>query len=173
MKKILFTNLLVLLIVLPSNAFSQTKNKFGFRFETGIDREITKSKEKGGFLRFFATPFWNLKDNTSIGIGAGLELHLEQQSLGIPAEIQAQYGSSVSPDELKFRYDYATVLSFPFYVSVLQKFRCKHFTPFVEGKLGYVYRDRYDVWDANDVFTEHPGKVDIRSTRKGGLFFSE
>ena len=161
----------LLLTIFPSNAFSQTKNKFGFRFETGIDREITKHESKGGALRFFATPSWNIKDNTSIGIGVGLEVHLEQQSFSGLKEIQTQYGSSLLHD-LKFLNNDAIVTSVPIYVSALQKFRCKNFTPFVEGKLGYVYRDRYDASSVEDVFTEHPGKVEIRLTRKGGLFFS-
>jgi hypothetical protein len=173
MKKIIFTIAIVSSAVFASNAFSQTNNTFGFRVETGIDREITKNKSEGGAFRIFATPFWNLKDNTSIGVGAGFEIHLEEKPYSGLAEINAEYGSSVSPEDLRFLKDYANVVSFPFYVSALQKFSYKRFTPFVEGKLGYTYRDRYDAWNVKNFFTDHPDEeVEIRSTRKGGLFFS-
>jgi hypothetical protein len=172
MNKIVFISLLALSTVLSSAAFSQTENRFGVRFEAGVDREITKSESKGGAFRFFATPSWNIKKNTSLGIGAGFEAHLEQKPSSGLEEIYAHYGSSISSGDLLLLNDYATVISFPFYVSALQKFRYKNLTPFVEGKIGYVYRDRYDAWSVEDFFPEHPGRVEIRSTRKGGLFFS-
>jgi hypothetical protein len=172
MKQIIFIIPIVLSTVFASNAFSQTENTFGFRVETGIDREIAKNKSKGGAFRIFATPSWNLKDNTSIGIGAGFEIHLEEKPYSGLAEINAAYGSSVSPEDLRSLKDYANVISFPIYVSALQKFSYKRFTPFVEGKLGYIYRDRYDAWSVKDLFTDYPDRVEIRSTRKGGLFFS-
>jgi hypothetical protein len=119
----------------------------------GVFREYSKGDDMNG-RQFFVTPSYQIGNQTTIGIGAGLKL-------------------------FKYYKEDSFISAFPLYVNSMYKFKSNGITPFVEGKLGYTFLKDSKSGKIGSPFPWAPvyptgldPETEFRTETKGGFFFS-